>query len=302
MNSLETGNWRHRKLENHVENRTCHTLNRAELNLFETHQSAEKVLLQFSEPVLASMISGKKIMNLSDKPHFNFLPGESVIMPSNELMTIDFPEASIAKPTKCLALRIDECKITETLDELNQIIPRQDELDWQYLKGNFHFTNDVAINQIIQRLIFLFTENHLCKVFFSEMMIKELIIRILQQENRKEFIQKSFESSNNSRFSYIIHYIRTNLTEPLTIRQLSKLAQMSETAFYKAFKSELGITPNNFIIEERIRFAQSLMTQPEISIKEAYLSSGFNSFSYFCRIFKNRNQINPTEFKKQLLE
>lgn len=296
---MNTGNWSNRKLENHVENRTCITLRHAELNLFETHQTADKVALKFPDPVLASMLIGKKVMHLADTPEFDFLPGESVIMPANELMVIDFPEAAEKNPTKCLALRFDQSKIADIINELNQFMPKTDKSAWSRDDYNFHFTNDLAINQILQRLIFLFTENHPSKDLFSDMMIKEMIIRILQIENRKEYIQKAYEASNSSRFTYVIAYIRKNLTEQINITTLSTLSNMSETTFYKAFKSEMGLTPNEFIIRERLRHAESLLINPEISVKEAYLSSGFNSFSYFCRIFKKFHNINPTEFKNR---
>ena len=86
-----------RKLVDLVENRTAYTLNNAELNIYETHKTAEKVALQFTNPVLASMIRGKKVMHLTDLPSFEFLPGESVIVPSHEIMQIDFPEAKLKK-------------------------------------------------------------------------------------------------------------------------------------------------------------------------------------------------------------
>lgn len=52
--------YKNRKLENLVENQTSYTLNNAALHIFETHQQAERVLLQFDQPVLASMLKGKK--------------------------------------------------------------------------------------------------------------------------------------------------------------------------------------------------------------------------------------------------
>lgn len=299
MGNLDAGYWSNRKLENHVENRTCFTLRHAELNLFETHQQAEQVVLQFPDPVLANMLIGKKVMHLADSPQFDFLPGESVIMPANELMCIDFPEAALKNPTKCLALRFDQKKVAETIDDLNLLMPKQDNATWSREDYNFHFTNDIAINQILQRLIFLFTENHPSKDLFSDMMIREMLIRILQIETKNCYIQKAYESSNSSRFTFVIDFIRKNLAESISVCQLSKLAGMSETAFYKAFKTEMGISPNEFIIEERLRHAESLLKNPEISIKEAYLSSGFNSFSYFCRIFKKRHDINPSDYKRQ---
>ncbi len=37
---------------------------------------------------------------------------------------------------------------------------------------------------------------------------------------------------------------------------------MSEANFYKCFKQELGITPNEYIIEEKLRIAESLLKNP----------------------------------------
>ena len=104
-----------KRLETLVENRTVYTLRHSELNIFETYKQAEKVELQFNEPILASMLRGKKIMHLRDKPGFGFYPGESIILPSNELMHIDFPEATEQNPTQCLALRMSKEKIFRLL-------------------------------------------------------------------------------------------------------------------------------------------------------------------------------------------
>lgn len=66
--------YKNRKLENLVENQTSYTLNNAALHIFETHQQAERVLLQFDQPVLASMLKGKKIMHLREQQSFDFYP------------------------------------------------------------------------------------------------------------------------------------------------------------------------------------------------------------------------------------
>lgn len=297
MLQLSTTHYENRKLENHVENRTVHTLKNAELNIFETHLQASQVYLKFPQPVLASMIKGKKIMHLDGSPAFGFLPGESVILPSNEKMIIDFPEASANNPTQCLALALSEEKLQEAVDLLNNRGTKQNGLEWSVMDYNYHFTNDIAINQILQRLIFIFTENHPSKDIFSDLLIQELVIRILQTETKSMYLKKSLTDANNDRISYIIKFIRENLTEDLSIELLSEKAYMSESNFYRTFKHELGSSPNDFIIEERLKVAESLLRNPRTSVKEAYLASGFNSFSYFCRIFKKKKSLSPTEFK-----
>src|ERR1700757_4788301 len=77
-----------------VENRSVYTMQHCELNVYETRQQSEKVRLVFDDMVLTTMLRGKKIMHLFGSEQFDYLPGESVIVPGNEEMVIDFPEAN----------------------------------------------------------------------------------------------------------------------------------------------------------------------------------------------------------------
>lgn len=89
-----------------IENRTIYSLENCELNLFETYQQAALVPLNFNDLVLTSMLKDKKVVHLFEKEVFNYLPGQSVIIPANVMMKIDFPEATLETPTQCIALAI----------------------------------------------------------------------------------------------------------------------------------------------------------------------------------------------------
>ncbi|MCB0607927.1 MAG: AraC family transcriptional regulator [Lewinella sp.] len=286
-----------RRLETLVENQTSYTLENAAMHVFETHQAAERVLLQFDQPVLASMFQGKKVMHLRSHQSFDFLPGESLILPSNEVMCIDFPEARMDNPTRCLAMAISEDKIREVIMLMNENLPKADDAEWQFMDYNFHFTNDTGIYQIIQRLLFLFTENHPSKDLFVNFMLKELIIRILQAESRKIYTDKALTLSSNNRLAFIIQYIRENLDKPLTIEELSRKAYMSDSNFHRVFKNETGVSPVDFINNERIKLATSLLQDPNMKIKEVYMACGFDSRSYFNRVFKRKKRLSPKAFQ-----
>ena len=158
--------YRSRKLVDLVENQTSYELEDSAMHIFETHRRAEKVELQFGSPVLASMFQGKKVMHLRDRSSFDFLPGESLILPSQEMMQIDFPEAREDNPTRCLAMEISEERLLSVVRLMNERMTRIDGEEWSILDYNFHFTNDHGIYRILQRLVYLYTENHPSKDFF----------------------------------------------------------------------------------------------------------------------------------------
>lgn len=291
-----------RKLVDMVENQTSYELEDSAMHIFETHFRAERVQLQFGNPVLASMFQGKKVMHLRDKPPFDFLPGESLILPANELMSIDFPEAREDDPTRCLALEIGEDRLRYVIRLMNERMTRTDGQEWNLMDYNFHFTNDHGIYQILQRLVYLYSENHPSKDFFVSNMVQELIIRILQTNIQKTYKSETNELAGGKRLAYVVQYIRKNIRNPLTIKELSKKACMSESHFYKVFKQEMGISPIDFINEERIDFASKLMSDDSCNLTEVFLACGFTNRSYFNRLFKRFKGISPSNYRKRFVQ
>lgn len=298
--NLSENFYHQRKLETLVENQTSYELNNVAMHVFETHERAENILLRFDQPVLASMISGKKIMHLRDTDAFGFHPGESLIMPAKEVMCIDFPEARTSDPTRCLAMAIDEQRILQIIQMMNERMPRADRVEWSHLNDNFHFTNDQGIYQIIQRLLFLFTENHPSKEFFVDNMLVELIVRILQTNQRKIHVGAGKDQVNNNRISAVVNYILMNLDKPLTIEELGAVAHMSTSNLHRVFKSEMGMSPVSFVNIERIRKAMDLLRDPGVSIKEVYIQCGFQNRSYFNRLFRKVSSLSPNEYQVRM--
>ncbi len=287
-----------KKIESLVENRTSYTLNNAEMFIFETMAPAEQVLLKFDRPVIASMLQGKKVMHLKDQESFTFLPGESLILPADEPMCIDFPGAKMDAPTRCMVMTVSEDKINETLALLNETMPKVEGDEWNFTGHSFHFADDKALYGIVQRLLFIFAEDHPSKDVFADLMLRELLIRILQAETRKVLTGEPGKNGTHHRIGYIIEHIRQNLDKPISIKELSDLACMSESNFHRTFRNELGISPIDFINEERIKLATHLLHNRDVKIKEVYLQCGFNSPSYFTRLFKKKKGFSPKEFQE----
>ena len=302
MNRLLQKHTQERKLTTLVEHFTTYSSNYSELSVFETHQAAEQVSLQFDCPVLASMLMGKKVMHLEDMPAFDFVPGESVIIPSNKKMLIDFPEATLNNPTKCLALTIDAEKIGEIVDSFNEstIIELEENGKWSLDDNPFHLDNHQGIQLLVERLIFTFTEGHTSKDIFVDLIIKELIIRILQSKARKTLLDCTDEYLSDHRIAFAIDYIKKHLTEKIAIGKLADKSCMSKSHFFKVFKNTLGISPVDYITAERIKLSKHLIKNSTLKISEIAYKTGFNNPSYFNKQFKRHEHITPGEFKSVL--
>ena len=290
-----------RRLEQEVENRTAYTIDTAELNIYETQHVAEKVELTFNSPVLASMIRGKKVMHLPGTPSFDFLPGESVIVPGNQTMCIDFPEAQKNNPTQCLALAIAPEKVKQVTDMLNDRMPLIDNAQgWQFGQRNFFLTNDKPIHQLIARLIYIFTEDNKAKDVFANFILQELVVRLMQTQARTLLLGPETTSVNVNRLAYVAQYINKHLSRNLHIKELADQACMSEPNFYRIFKQSFGITPVDYINQQRIALASTLLRTTNRCLADISTECGFNNLTYFMKLFRRKIGTSPSQYRKQM--
>ncbi|WP_309297834.1 AraC family transcriptional regulator [Neptunitalea lumnitzerae] len=284
-----------------MENRTVYSTDFAELNIYETRQKAENVYLEFSYPIIASMISGKKIMHLDHMKQFDFLPGESVVLPANEKMIIDFPTATLEQPTECLALGIAADKIKETVDFFNDKTRIEFENDtFQLEDAAIHLNHNRNLQALVDRLTLTFVEGSKAKDVLLDLMIKELIIRLLQTKARVLLLNDTDKLLDDNRIAFVVKYIREHLTEDINVDKLADKACMSKSSFFKTFKNTLGETPIDYLNTERIKLAKNLIRNSNDKLREIAFQSGFNNVSYFNRQFKKIEKITPKQYRSLL--
>ena len=303
-NFLEPVSLTHPKyLQTLVESRRIFNLNNCELNVFETYQQAYHIPLAFNDLVITSMVKGKKVMHLFDKPAFDYLPGETVIVPGKETMVIDFPDAELENPTQCIALAVDEVYIKNTLHYLNNFYNRSDEQhDWKLQFNQYHFANDNEVTGLINKLIRVCSSSEKSKNIFADLNLKELLIRLVQSQHLQQVSIESDYSNNQSRLHFVINYIHEHLTEKIAVDELSKKAYLSRNVFFKWFREQFGITPLDYINNERIKLAKQLLSMPINNVYAVSVMCGFSDVNYFIRLFKKMEGITPKMYKACIIQ
>ncbi|PVH24064.1 AraC family transcriptional regulator [Sphingobacterium corticibacter] len=288
-----------KQLSTLVENRRVATFESFEFNVFETYQPTLAVPLQFDDVVMVNMLRGKKVMHLENTPSFDYVPGETLILPENKLMKIDFPEANVSAPTQCAALTIDRRKVEGVVQFLNERLPSSDHsAEWHFRWDKFHFKHDAETMYLTNKLFRLMSGNDCFHEALAELTIQELLIRTLQTQNLLHLMTE--EGKKTSLLNYLTEFIREHISSELTIDLLSKKANMSRSALFKEFKSQVGISPMEYVIRERIAFAKRFLEQG-LSVKEAGYAVGFNDVNYFVRLFGRREGLTPGAYAHKMV-
>jgi len=110
-------------------------------------------------------------------------------------------------------------------------------------------------------------------------------------------VTESSQQNNQNRLQFVIHFIHENLTDKILIDQLCRKAYLSRNHFFKWFREQFGVTPLEYINQERIKLAKQLLSQKGKNITQVSILCGFADVNYFVRIFKKMEGITPGAYQ-----
>ncbi|MDR7370022.1 AraC family transcriptional regulator [Flavobacterium aquidurense] len=95
-------------------------------------------------------------------------------------------------------------------------------------------------------------------------------------------------------------FIKNSPEEPFTIKSLSKKSGLSPNKLQEGFKMIHNRTVNDYITHMRVLKAELLIRTSDLNISEIVYCIGFTSRSYFSKIFKQKFNCSPKEYKFNL--
>lgn len=94
-----------------------------------------------------------------------------------------------------------------------------------------------------------------------------------------------------------IDYIYEHLSEAITLTDLAKVANMSETYYSSVFKRLTGSSPWNYISSKRVALAINYLMDNSSTMLDLAMRCGFNNTANFNRTFKKITGLTPSEYK-----
>lgn len=111
------------------------------------------------------------------------------------------------------------------------------------------------------------------------------------------YMASSRQKEHTEKFMAVCNYIHEHCMDDLCLDDIAAYAGFSKYHFTRLFKNFTGVSFYKYLNRKRIEHAEKLLVNPELSITEVALQSGFSSLSAFIRMFKLIKGCTPTEFR-----
>ncbi len=99
-----------------------------------------------------------------------------------------------------------------------------------------------------------------------------------------------------------VAFINENLSEDLSIRNISQNIHVSKSVLYKSFRGCFHCTVGEYINARRVEKSMEMLKKTNLSIEEISQKVGFASASYYSKIFKKIKGEPPLKYKKRYLQ
>lgn len=123
--------------------------------------------------------------------------------------------------------------------------------------------------------------------------------RVLTLEIVKNYCEFFIESEGKiSRVERAKRYILSHLEEEISREDVAGFVYLHPDYLTKLFKDETGMTITDYIYEERMNLAKSLLLTTNQTIKDIAVRVGYSNFSHFSKMFARYFGMTPKEFRK----
>lgn len=143
--------------------------------------------------------------------------------------------------------------------------------------------------------------DHLCEFrpYGYQLALKGYLFQLLflLASNQKGHHLSPSEEKSLKKMKFILQYVQEHYNEPISIEQIAALCHYSPSHFMKFFKNHMNTSFIKYLNDYRLTIAHRLLGSGEDSVLSIAQQSGFDSLSYFNRLFKQKYGVTPKEIR-----
>ena len=167
----------------------------------------------------------------------------------------------------------------------------------------FQILDRDAYGALFESLIgYLLSEGYDPESDFLNARLLELFYYLRRDSESNRNCPEQFDKSRYRFIPQTVDFIRENYPRKLTLQEMADAVGYSPNYFHQVFTSVLGKTPQQYLLEERIRQSKILLAQSEKTLSEIAYECGFSSQSHFCMQFKRVTLSSPGQYRRRCMD
>jgi AraC family transcriptional regulator len=200
-----------------------------------------------------------------------------------EVLMVGFDPALI----KQTVLELNDCeqwKLAANCDL--EIFPKNKLNDRLIYQIGLALKNELNTNGSVDRL-------------YTESLTDTLLVNLLRYCSSQPFDRSSStQCLANSQLQEIVDYIHENIAYDLSLKELATIAGMGSHHFGNLFKRSTGLSPYQYVIQQRLDRAKELLKDRDLSIVDIAVQTGFANQSHLTRLFSKHLAITPRQYRE----
>ncbi|UZO80097.1 AraC family transcriptional regulator [Aquimarina sp. ERC-38] len=192
-----------------------------------------------------------------------------------------------------------DCELKSLPDDLQNLFEDTEAKDNFYYKGQYSF----KIGELFEDMEDFNKDPFLNRFFLNGKSLEILTQQIVQYiddldpDRRRSVLRRS----EMKMIEKATKFIQENIEESLTIEQIAEHVGLNKKKLQQGFRILYRMSVNSYMQKIRLDVAVHLLKSTDLSISEIAYRVGINSMSYLSKVFKNKYNLTPKDFRKNLL-
>ncbi len=127
--------------------------------------------------------------------------------------------------------------------------------------------------------------------------LMHMLLTLLEHLQERVSVCDAMQNKDTTRIKQMLGFIHDHYAEPLTVPQIAGASSVSESECYRCFRKVLDISPIDYLLQYRIRAAAGLLAGTGMSVADVCFATGFNSPSYFAKVFRQELLVSPRKYR-----
>ena len=159
---------------------------------------------------------------------------------------------------------------------------------------------DRQIEQLSQLFYLEMQNNSFGKQLYLESLTDLLGVHLLRNYCAFKPVFRTYKNGLASdKLRQTLDYINAYLDRDLSLEVMARQVDMSRCYFAAQFKQAMGISPHQYVNQQRVKKAQQLLQKKERSLLAIALDCGFASQSHFNKVFRQYVGTTPKKYQEQ---